>query len=117
MAAMDIKKAIRARNRIFKKESYSARYRKARNRVVSLLRKAKSDYFQQLNPRDSKSFWKAVKYLNKTPSGIPALVYENVEANTDKEKADLLNNFFSSCFNTYASPVSDFPTCMQYYRI
>ena len=46
-----------------------------------------------------------MKYLNKTPSGILALVYENVEANTDKEKVDLLNNFFSSCFNTYASPV------------
>ena len=109
----DIKMAIRARDRIFKRESYSARYCKARNRVVSLLRKAKSDYFQQLNPCDRKSFWKAVKYLNKTPSGIPVLVYENVEANTDKEKADLLNNFFSSCFNTYASPVSvpDFPPC------
>ena len=107
----DIKKAIRARDRIFRRESYSARYRKARNRVVSLLRKAKSDYFQQLNPHDSKSFWKAVKYLNKSPTGIPALVYENVEASTDKEKADLLNNFFSSCFNSYSSPVSDFPTC------
>ena len=107
----DIKKAIRARDRIFRRESYSARYRKARNRVVSLLRKAKSDYFQQLNPHDSKSFWKAVKYLNKSPTGIPALVYENVEASTDREKADLLNNVFSSCFNTYSSPVSDFPTC------
>ena len=105
----DIKKAIKARNRIFKRESYSARYRKARNKVVSLLRKAKSDYFYHLNPHDSKSFWKSVKYLSKTSSGIPTLIHENVEANTDKEKADLLNKFFSSCFNTYNSPVGDDP--------
>ena len=75
---------------------------------MSLLHKAKSDYFYNINPLDSKSFLKSVKYLSKTSSGIPTLVHESVEANTDKEKADLLKNFFSSCFNTY-SPVGDDP--------
>ena len=50
-----------------------------------------------------------MKYLNKPPSGFPTLIYENVEVKTEK-KADLFNNFFLSCINTYTSPVSDFPT-------
>ena len=41
----DMKKAIKTWNRPFRRESYSVRYHKARNYVVSLLRKAKLDYF------------------------------------------------------------------------
>ncbi len=66
------KNAMRKRDAIFKESGYSAKYRSARNRVTNMLRRAKADYFQKhLNPRDSKRFWKAVKYLNKQQSTIP----------------------------------------------
>ena len=66
----DIKSAMRKRNTIFKKTGYSAKFRSARNRIIGMLRKAKANYFKNLNPRDSKKFWKAVKYLNKEQSTI-----------------------------------------------
>ena len=69
-------------------------YRNARNRVISLLRKAKSRYFHQLNPKDSKKFWKSVKYLNKKQSTIPTLQSDDVSYVTDQEKASKLNSFF-----------------------
>ena len=54
---------MRKRNTLFKKTGYSAKFRSARNRVISLLRRTKANYFKNLNPRDSKKFWKAVKYV------------------------------------------------------
>ena len=41
-----------------------------------------------------------MKYLNKQQSTIPTLVDEHeVEATSNIEKADMLNSFFSKCFN------------------
>ena len=53
----NIKSAMRKINTLFKKTGYSAKFRSARNRVISLLRRAKANYFKNLK------FWKAVKYL------------------------------------------------------
>ena len=36
-----------------------------RNKVVTLLRKAKRIYFRNLRKGVNKAFWKAMKYLNK----------------------------------------------------
>ena len=45
-----------------------------------------------------------MKYLNKQQSTIPTLVDENeVEATSNTEKADMLNSFFSKCFNPSGS--------------
>ena len=60
-----IKRAMCVRDRLFKKVAYSVKYRRARNKVINMLRKAKSAYFKRLNPKDVRSFWKALKYLNK----------------------------------------------------
>ncbi len=56
-------------------ESYaqSVKYKRARNKVISQLRKAKAEFFRGLNPRDPMKFWMAVKYLNKHQSSIPSL--------------------------------------------
>ena len=56
-----IKQAMRRRNNLFKKSSYSAKFRSACNKVTSLLCRAKANYFKNLNPRDPKKFCKAVK--------------------------------------------------------
>ena len=61
--------------------------------------------FRKLNPRDPKSFWKAVEFLTKKPQSIPTLVQGDVTATTDHDKTNLLNSFFHSCFNTSHSPI------------
>ena len=65
-----------------------------------MIRKAKSEYFLQLNPRDPSKFWKTVKYRNKQQSVILALVQDENTASTDSQKAEVLNSFFASCFNS-----------------
>ena len=98
--------AMRRRNNLFKKTGYSAKFRSARNKVTSLLRRAKANYFKNLNPRDPKMFWKAVRYLNKQHSTIPTLQYGEQTANNDRQKAEMLNAYFSTCFNRSHPPLS-----------
>ena len=101
----NITRHIRKRNAAFqaaiksgKPENHS-KFRKLRNKVVKLLRNAKSLYFQSLNPKNKKQFCKVVKYLNKQQSTISTLHYQDTTAETNSEKATLLNCFFSICFN------------------
>ena len=103
---------IRKRNAAFqaaknsaKTEKYS-KFRKLRNEVVSMLRNAKSSYFKKINPHNKKQFWKSIKYLSKQQSGIPALHHHDKIAESDYEKASMLNEFFSTCFNTAVPPLS-----------
>ena len=56
-------------------------------------------------PTEPKNFWKAVKCLNKNKQTIPTLSQGNTVAYTDSEKANLLNSFFGSCFNTSHPPI------------
>lgn len=70
------------------------------NRTLIELRAAKKAYFRKLNPRDPKSFWKAVRFLAKKPQTLPTLIQDETTAATDLDKANLLNYFFHSCFNS-----------------
>ena len=63
-------------------------------------------YFRKLNSRDPKSFWKAVKFLAKKPQSVPTLIQGDTTATTDYGKANLLNTFFHSCFNTSHPPIT-----------
>ena len=80
-----------------------------RNKVACDLRKAKKSYFQKINPKEPKEFWRAVKYLSKQQSSIPIkfLMDEGgSEALTGAQKADImLNKFFSKCFNRHSAPL------------
>ena len=67
---------------------------------------AKSSYFKNLNPRNKKQFWKAVKCLNKQQSTIPTLHHQGTAAESDSEKASLLNECFSACFKRDTTPLS-----------
>ena len=62
---------IRKRNFYFRKSKtssfYCQKYRRVRNKVVSLLRDSKKKYFKNLNPR-KKECWKANKSLAHTTS-------------------------------------------------
>lgn len=55
--------------------------------------------------RDVKQFWKAVKYLNKAKSSIPVLKMDEVTAHSDVEKADMISEYFTTCFNQNIPPL------------
>ena len=92
----NISRHIRMRNAAFQAASKFAKpaqflkYRKLRNKVVKLVRSAKSSYFKNLNPKNKNYFWKAIKYLSKQQSTIPNLTYQDTTAKCDLEKARLL---------------------------
>jgi len=64
-------------NKLFEKAKNSPegvhKYRRARNKVVALMRSAKKEHFRKLNPYNVKQFWKSIKILNKYNSSIPTL--------------------------------------------
>ena len=49
-----------------------------------------------------------MKYLRKQKSTIPTLTDEDgTVANTNSEKAEMLNSFFAKCFNTRSAPLEE----------
>ena len=46
-----------------------------------------------------------MKFLNKQQSSIPPLHHQGTTANSDHEKATMLNDFFSTCFNRTVPPL------------
>ena len=81
-------------------EENKINYNKQRNLCVTLLRKSKREYYQNLsveNVCDNKNFWKVVKPLlsNKIMSSEKiTLVEGTIILKNDKETAKVLNNFF-----------------------
>ena len=109
-----IRNAIYKRNQLFRKFRISndlrtfSRYKNLRNRVTSMLRKGKKTYMNSLQSANAIQFWRAVKHLNgKSVSSIPVLRRDGEEACTDRAKAVMLNNFFSSCFNQSMPPLTE----------
>ena len=101
--------SMKKRNLLYRRAKRSGdftKYKSAWNKLVSDIRKAKSTFFKKLNPRNPKEFWRAVKFLNKKQSSIPTLSSDSCEASTGPEKANLLNIFFSKCFNQSVPPLS-----------
>ena len=85
-----------------KSEENKIRYTKQRNFCVSLLRKTKKQYYQNLNEKtaaDNKLFWKTVKpFLSDKVSGMDKihLIENNELIKSDSKTAETLNNFFSN---------------------
>ena len=83
-------------------QDWLAKYKAVCNRVVSKIRSAKQAFFQSLcSTRNSpKKFWSAMRSLkpNKSPLST-ALSAGSITATSAVDKANLLNNFFASCFN------------------
>ena len=108
----EIVQAIRRRNYFYRKAkhsnsgNYHSKYKNLRSRVITMLRQSKHNFFKNLNPISNKAFWKAVRCLNKKTSSIPTLTTSASTATTDREKAELLNAHFSSCFNNSLPPIA-----------
>ena len=107
----DITQAMRKRNAAFRASKTSAspgvflKYKRLRNKVVKLLKSAKVHYFRKLDPSNKKPFWRVVKYLNKKQSSLPVLCNNGKATSSDQQKATMLNEFFSTCFNTLLPPL------------
>ena len=77
-----------------------ANYQKQRNFCVTLLRRTKKEYFQNLNVKDlsdNKKFWKAIKpyFSNKGLNSNKMLLKEKGELVSDeKQLASIMNRFF-----------------------
>ena len=102
---------IKRRNSIFRaaKRSGSSAllslYHSVRNKVVSYLRKLKSHFFKSLSS-NPQSFWPKVNKIRKKHTTIPTLLHNNISASSPQDKANVLNSFFSSCFNSSTPPLS-----------
>ena len=104
----DIQHDIRLRERLYKRfkaskcQDWLVKYKAVRNWVVSKIHSAKQAFFQSLcSTRNSpKKFWSAMQSLkpNKSPLST-ALFTGSITATSAVDKANLLNNFFASCFN------------------
>ena len=109
----------RIRKRYFSRkrsDEYNRKYSKQRSYCVSLLRKTKENYYNNLNEKkitDNKTFWKTVKPFlsDKTPSDEKiTLIEKDKIIKTDSKTANVLNTFFStiiSNLNIPEYPVSD----------
>ena len=101
--AKRIIQAMRYRNKCYKwaKSStvYQQKYRKARNKVVSMLRSSQKDNFRKLDPNQSKPFWKTMRAINNCPTSVPVLYHGTELLSSDQEMVKALSTFFSQCFN------------------
>ena len=93
-------KRSRLRNNFLRKKTVETRksYIKQRNKCVSLLKKFKKDYYQNLvgkNVIDNKKFWKPL-LTDKSVSRKKINLTENEEMLTsESETVETLNNLFS----------------------
>ena len=90
-----------------KNPTHFAKYKKIRNDVTAMLRSAKQNYFNSLTSANSKQFWKTVRLVNKQRETIPVLSQDNTNAITDEEKSNMLNSYFSKCWNHSEPPLTD----------
>ena len=97
---MKRKNMLFSRAKRSKKVSDFEKYKRIWNRVV-----AKSKFFNSIDPSNPKKFWKVVKYFTKNHSSIPTLSHDGTAAHLDDNKAEMLSDFFSTCFNTELSPL------------
>ena len=104
----ELQKSIMLRSKLrnrylkLKTEITYSEYKKQRNVCTSLLRKAKRDYFSNLDPSnvtDNKKFWRAIKPLFSEKSITKEniiLVEENNIINDDLSVAQTFDDFFSN---------------------
>ena len=78
-----------------------------RNHITSSLKHSKASFFRSLSHAAPSKFWSFVKSLHT--SSIPTLSSDGTPIESDLSKAQCLNEFFSSCFNSSAPPLSPIP--------
>ena len=98
---------MRKRNRLFQKFGYCAKFRSAWNHYKDALY-SECEW--------SQTFLKTVKFISKKQSvicNLSELVLDDKVARLDKEKAEALNAFFTSCLNNSCSPLTHVESVLQ----
>ena len=130
MYKLEIKKQIRIRRRIHRyakrinSPEYWQIYRVQRNKVTSLVRKSKDEYYKQLTDsintdhnKSSKSWWRLCKFLytGKTNQHtIPPIIINDRVLTKDTDKAEAFNEYFTSISkidNADREPPEDLNEC------
>jgi len=104
-----VRGAFRRRNRarrLAKSNTADAwhRFRKCRNKAVSAVRSARSDYFSSLQPQTdrSKKFWKSYHNLSSSTTKVPATISSgSSSASAPGDKSSLFNDYFATCFSVH----------------
>ena len=110
-----IKQAMRKRKVLFQKAKSTGDpqdlviYKQQRNQVLSMLRESRQAFFTNLDTASAKEFWKTIKMLGRKSTSLPTISNGSTQADTAQGKANLLNNFFSSCFNRSCPPLMPNP--------
>ena len=109
-----IRRAIQRRNNAFRRAKHSGsaslwnKFKALRNKTTSMLRNSKQSFFNRhVNSPDKKQFWKVMKTMRKNKSTIPTLHMNGTDATTDVDKSNMMNAYFSSCFNTSLPPLNN----------
>ena len=105
--------AMKKRNYYFRESKQSgdlhafAKYKTLRNYIVMAPHEAKQAFFANLQPTN-KHFWGTLKQISTNKTTITTLTSSNnaLAATTNAEKANCLNEYFSSCFNTVLPQLS-----------
>ena len=103
-------------------------FRAQRNKITSMLRHAKKDYFRNLisnsTRNDSKKIWKAINILTKKTSNQPSILENNITPNdlnqhfanianatikTDLSKHNDLNELIKFCDSKHITAKADIP--------
>ena len=111
----ELRHIIRKRNLFYHKSKNKpdlrVKYNQLRNKVTCLLRSGKRSFVQNMRAGNAKEFWRSVKLLaGKKSSTIPVLEQNGRRIMCNEQKADTLNFFFHSCFNTALPPLSSTET-------
>ena len=85
-----------------------SKYKSLRNAIASKIRTAKQIFFEKLasSTNDSKQFWSIIRTLQPRSPSSCSLSSGSVAVTTDTDKATILNDFFTSCFNQRTVPPS-----------
>ena len=113
MISRSLLSCFRRRNLLYKRAKSTnsphdwSIYRSFRNSTLARLRSLKFKFFHSLSSSPTpRHFWSSVKKLRKKATSIPPLFDNNSFVHSDLPKANLLNQFFSTCFNSSTPPLT-----------
>ena len=119
----EIRKDIAKRELFYKRykksnsQDWLSKFRALRNKIVTNIRDAKRQFFFQLSTcrSDPKKFWCIIKSVKPRTSLPCSLSNGQVTVSSDTDKAGLLNEYFTSCFNPAVQlpSYSELPQCTE----